>query len=310
MIPLTGEEIYGNWASLLLPFKKDQTIDFGCLENEISILIESQVNGIYSNGTAGEFYNITEDEFDKINSILAEKCNKALMPFQVGVSHMSPIISLNRLKRTLSLQPSAVQVILPDWFKVTNEEALIFLNKMSEIAEDIGLVLYNPPHAKRKLDPKDFGLLYKKVTNIVGVKVVGGDENWYAQMKKLCPNLSVFIPGHHMVSGCLNGAKGSYSNIACLNPVAAQKLYESIKEDFSGALEVEKRINIFFSEHILPLTKKKSYSNQAVDKFLAVIGGWSDIDTHLRWPYKSIEMDAAYQLRPIARDIIPEFCDF
>ncbi len=33
------------------------------------------VNGIYSNGTAAEFYNQTEGEFDKISQLLVDKCN-------------------------------------------------------------------------------------------------------------------------------------------------------------------------------------------------------------------------------------------
>jgi 4-hydroxy-tetrahydrodipicolinate synthase len=48
-----------------------------------------KVSGIYSNGTAGEFYNQTEDEFDQISFLLAEKCNKVQMPFQIGCSHMN-----------------------------------------------------------------------------------------------------------------------------------------------------------------------------------------------------------------------------
>lgn len=307
MRPLAGEEIFGNWAPLLLPIHKNQEIDYLRLEDEISILIECKVDGIYSNGTAGEFYNITEEEFDKMSLILAEKCNKANMPFQIGVNHMSPIISLNRLKRTLSHQPSAVQVVLPDWIKVNNDEAVCFLNKMAEVANDTGLVIYNPPHAKRNLLPEDFGFLQQKVPNLVGIKVAGGDKKWYADIKKFCPSLSVFIPGHHLASGVLKGAAGAYSNMACLNPIAAQKWYQSIRYDSEGALELEKRINTFLTENILPFITEKQYSNQAVDKCLAVIGGWCDIGTRLRWPYTGINEDLALAIRPIAKDIIPEF---
>ncbi|MEX2336523.1 MAG: dihydrodipicolinate synthase family protein [Fulvivirga sp.] len=307
MQPLSSNEIYGNWATLLLPIKKNESIDWKLLEVEIDLLIDYKVNGIYSNGTAGEFYNITEDEFDKVSLILAEKCNGAGMPFQVGVSHMSPVISLNRLKRTLPLKPSAVQVILPDWFGVTDAEAVDFLQKMSETAGEIGLVLYNPPHAKRNLEPEDFKRFQQKIANLVGIKVAGGDEKWYADMKQLCPDMSVFIPGHHLASGCLKGAHGAYSNMACLNPLAAQKWYRSVVEGTDGALELEERINAFLSEYIIPFITKKHYSNQAVDKCLAAIGGWSDMGTRLRWPYKSIDEETAISLRPVAKNIIPEF---
>lgn len=310
MQPLSGEEIYGNWGTLLLPVNADESIDYARLNAEIEKLISYNVNGIYSNGTAGEFYNITEEEFERTSIILAEKCNSANMPFQIGVSHMSPIISLNRLKIIRPLKPSAVQVILPDWFKVTNEEALSFLKRMAETAGEIGLVLYNPPHAKKNLGPGDFGFLQQEIHNLVGIKVAGGDDKWYSDMKKYCPDLSIFIPGHHLVTGCLKGAHGAYSNMACLNPLAAQLWYQAIGRDTERALDIERRVNAFLSQYILPLIADKHYSNQAVDKLLAAIGGWSDIGTRLRWPYKSIPEDYAAVLRPKAREIIPEFFEY
>ena len=130
MKPMKYNEIYGNWATLLLATVKDGSIDFHKLADEIDILISSRPNGIYSNGTAGEFYAQTEEEFDAISHLLAEKCERAGVAFQIGVSHMSPQISLERLRRIRHLNPGAVQVILPDWFPVTLEEAAIFLQKM------------------------------------------------------------------------------------------------------------------------------------------------------------------------------------
>src|SRR5690348_14510720 len=108
MTPLKADEIYGNWATLLLPINNDDSINYRQLEHEIDVLIASNVNGIYSNGTAGEFYNQTEQEFDEVNGILASKCNAAGMPFQIGCSHMSPKISLDRIKRAVILRPSAI----------------------------------------------------------------------------------------------------------------------------------------------------------------------------------------------------------
>ena len=56
MIPLHPKQIRGNWATLLLPINSDQSIDFARLKAEILYLIEARVDGIYSNGSAGEFY--------------------------------------------------------------------------------------------------------------------------------------------------------------------------------------------------------------------------------------------------------------
>ncbi len=309
MRPLSSDEIFGNWATLLLATDKKGDIDYSKLNEEIDVLISSCPNGIYSNGTSGEFYSQSEEEFLKVSELLAQKCEKAGIPFQIGVSHMSPQISLERLKQVKHLKPGAVQVILPDWFPVTLEEALVFLQKMEQEAEGIPLVLYNPPHAKKQLSPKDWAYLKKHVPSLVGLKIfdANGDENWYSEMRRYSEGLSVFIPGHRLVTGIKNGANGAYSNLACLNPFAAQKWFNLINEDLEAALELEKRINRFMKEFIEPFIVKDYYPNHACDRFMAMIGGWTDVGSKLRWPYKSIPEDLAEPIRVKAKNIIPEF---
>lgn len=304
---LESNEIYGNWATPLLPIEKDDSINYRKLAEEIDVLIATGVNGIFSNGTAGEFYNQTEDEFDRISSIIAEKCSEAGMPFQIGCSHMSPKISLERLKRTLPLKPGAIQVILPDWYPPSMPEIISYLQLMSNIAFPIGLILYNPPHAKRKLSPEDFHEIKVAGVNLVGCKVAGGDEDWYNRMKILNSGLSLFTPGHRLATGIGLGAHGSYSNMACLNPKAAQNWYESMITDLETAIELEKRIQFFMNRHIIPYITERKYSDQAVDKFLAAIGGWYDVGTRLRWPYQWISKEEVKGMRIICKDILPEF---
>jgi 4-hydroxy-tetrahydrodipicolinate synthase len=307
MEPLKSNEIFGNWATLLLPIDANEQIDYKNLEQEIDILISMRVNGIYSNGTAGEFYNQTEEEFDKVSSILADKCNAAGMPFQIGCNHMSPVITLERLRRVIALKPGAVQVILPDWFPPVMDEIIDFLKRILELAGPIGIILYNPPHAKRKLQPHDFEKISQAGIQLAGCKMAGGDKDWYLAMKKYAPDLSLFIPGHHLATGLSLGAHGAYSNVACLHPGAAQRWYALMKEDMESAFEMQTRIQLFMNDYIVPFIRDKEYSNQAADKFMAAVGGWMNIQPRLRWPYRWIKEEEVKQTRLIAKKILPEF---
>ena len=309
MKPLKWNEIVGNWATLLLTTDKKGTIDLSRWRDEIDVLISSRPNGIYSNGTAGEFYTLNEDEFDVLHQILAEKCTAAQIPFQVGVSHPCPQTSLHRLQRSVQWVPSAIQVILPDWFPVTNSEAVKFLEVMAETAEGIGLILYNPPHAKRRLQPEDWTEIKGKVPQLIGLKVFddNGAEEWYQSMRGHSEHLSVFIPGHRMASGIQRGAHGAYSNIACLNPFAAQEWYRLIETRQEAALDWEARINRFMARFIAPLIVEEHFPNHACDRFMALLGGWADVGECLRWPYRSVPAERAEAIRPQAKEIIPEF---
>lgn len=304
--PLTAKELKGNWGTLLLPINNDDSIDYVRLSDEIGYFISAELDGIYSNGTAGEFHNQTEEEFDIIQELMAEKCHKAKMRFQIGASHPSPVISLQRIKRTTALRPDAFQIILPDWLVAEQEEQVCFLQKMAEAAGDIPLVLYNPPHAKSVLKPADFVALKKSAPQLIGIKVASGDAGWFDEMRQIT-NLSIFVPGHLLATGIKEKvASGAYSNVACLSPKGSQCWWELMSTDLEEALAIEKRILSFLEECILPF-KNAGYTNPALDKFLAAVGGWSNIGTRLRWPYKFIAENEINAVRIRARKWLPEF---
>jgi dihydrodipicolinate synthase/N-acetylneuraminate lyase len=297
-----GHAIKGNWASLLLPIEADDSIEFSQLGAEIDILIDAKVDGIYSNGTAGEFHNQTEEEFDRIQLMLAERCRKAGMPFVIGACQPDPTIMLNRVRRAASLTPAAIQVILPDWWPPTDREAIDYLNRASGIANGIPLILYNPPHAKRVLSPKELGAILAETPSVTGVKLADGDANWYAEARDHLGGIALFVPGHHLATGIREGvAAGAFSNVACLSPRGAQRWTDLMQTDIDAAIETEQRICKFMDEHIVPFRQKSGYSNAALDKLLCAIGNWGPVSTRLRFPYRWIGEDEAECLRTVAK---------
>lgn len=60
------------------------------------------------------------------------------------------------------------------------------------------------------------------------------------------------------------------------------------------------------AEYILPFRDQGRYSNAALNKLLAAVGGWSYVGTRLRWPYGWIEESEVEQLRLVAQAMLPE----
>lgn len=304
---LTSKNLRGNWGTLLLPINADDSIDYSRLGDEIDRLITARLDGIYSNGTAGEFHNQSEEEFDRVQQLLAEKCHSAKMPFQIGASHPSPVISLGRIKRTEALKPDAFQIILPDWVVAGEKEQICFLERIAEAAGPIPLVLYNPPHAKSVLLPADFLRISQTEPRIIGIKTGAGGPQWYAEMRSYAPDLSVFVPGHLLATGVQEGiASGAYSNVACLSPEGSQRWWQLMQTDLTAALKIQGRILQFFDRCIVSY-KKAGYSNPALDKFLGAVGGWGETGTRLRWPYKWIDEKDVAAARVVARELLPDF---
>ena len=131
----------------------------------------------------------------------AERCSAARTAFQLGASHPDPCISFERIRRAAELRPGAIQVILPDWWPVSNAEAIEVLSRFAEAADPVPLVLYNPPHAKRVLEPEDLIEIVDSVRAVIGVKVLGGDPSWYARMQPLVGSISIHVAGHALAAG-------------------------------------------------------------------------------------------------------------
>lgn len=123
----------------------------------------------------------------------------------------------------------------------------------------------------------------------------------------MVPELSVFVPGHHLATGISCGAHGSYSNVACLNPIAAQRWYESMGTDMKGAMELQLRIQQFMEDYLVPFIQVRGFANQAIDKLMAVAGGWTKISPRLRWPYQWICAEEVTRIRAAGRNRLPEF---
>lgn len=307
MKPLTRETLKGVWGTLLLPLRDDDSIDFELLEQELHHMVSAGVAGIYSNGSAGEFWTQSEEEFDQINGLLAEICTEAGMPFQIGASHTSPQATLGLVHRARVLRPSGMQVILPDWLPVGVEEAIAFLSRVAKEADGVPLILYNPPHAKPLLNSAEILQVITAVPEVVGIKVLGGDADWYAEMKPVLDKISVFVAGHRMASGCQQGARGCYSNVACLSPAGAQRWYEQIWADTEGALALEAKLVNFWMTHAGRLKEEQGVSGTAIDKMMACAGGWlPGMSARLRWPYRFVDNATAAEVGRAAREELPE----
>lgn len=302
-----GDPLAGTWASVLLPIGGDDAIDMRRLEGELEALLASGVHGVYTNGTAGEFYAQDPAEYRAIAALVAHRCRAADVPFQLGASDPTARETRRRVAFAATLRPAAVQVILPDWMPVSEPEAERYLTVLAVEADGLPLVLYNPPHAKTSMGPEAMARLHAAVPSLVGAKVAWSDPSWLPRMLRLAPGFRVFVPGHTLASERARGASGAYSNAACLHPAAAERWWAQMHRDPAGALDLEHRLGAFMRRYIVPLRDDLGVSNAALDKLLAAIGGWADIGTRLRWPYLGVPATAVGALAAVARREIPEF---
>ena len=182
---------------------------------------------------------------------------------------------------------------------------MVFLKAAEKVANGVSLVLYNPPHAKVRLSARELVELYDNIPNLVGFKL----PRITADIEKsgLAKKASIFVAGHFLATDAYKGAMGAYSNVCCLNPIAAQKWTSECLKLKPSALELEARIQRYMAQEITPYITEQGYSNAAVDKFMATLGGWSDMESTMRFPFASITKgDIAKKLK-VMDELLPEF---
>jgi dihydrodipicolinate synthase/N-acetylneuraminate lyase len=190
---------------------------------------------------------------------------------------------------------------------VTPPEATDFLHMAAEAAGATPLVLYHPPHAKRVFRPGELAAIVAPVPAVVGIKMGDGDAGWYAEARAALGDLGIYVPGHHLATGIAEGvAAGAFSNVACLSPAGAQRWTDGMRTDTGEALALEAKIRAFLDTNIRPFGADEGYSNAALDKLLAAIGGWAEVGTRLRRPYRWIDAERVPALAALARRDLPD----
>lgn len=84
MTALDRASLRGVWGTVLLPLDASGRIDVRRLRRELDLLTSAGLDGIYAHGTAGEFHELGEDEYDLVSGLVAEHAAAAGVPFQLG----------------------------------------------------------------------------------------------------------------------------------------------------------------------------------------------------------------------------------
>ncbi len=304
MTPLTPETLKGTWSTVLLPLNERNEIIWEHVDEQLNVFAEAGVDGIYFNGTAGEFFSQSEEEFLRLAKTVASFSEARSIPFQIGASHAHASGSLQRIEQTRDLNPGAFQVILPEWIPHSWEEIAAFLNRLVAVANPVPLVIYNPPNARKVLNPEEWLELVSTINGIIGIKVAGGDDAWHEAMRPVSEKISVFVAGVRLASGMINGcASGSYSNLACLSPHGAVRFGRLIQSNPEEALNQQARILEVFDQAIAPIRGR--YADSGLDKTLATAGAWGPMTPQLRWPLSPVPDLEVERISKLFHDKLP-----
>jgi 4-hydroxy-tetrahydrodipicolinate synthase len=297
--------LQGVWAALPVPWAADGTVDSGLVAELIQRYQAAGVDGVYTTGTDGEMHVLEWDDFRRLVDAFAAAVQAVGLPAQVGCtwSHTDGVLHRMRYARERGI--GCVQVALPSWVPLGDDEMRRFFAELQTGCPDVGLVHYNIAHAGRFLGGKDYRAILEVAPNLVGTKHTGGDVASLIEIVQATPEVRHFVVDQQIVPGALFGAKGFYSFLVNLSPrFTAELLRDCQCGDWTEAARKRVVADEFFRDWLgqegLPT------ASPALAKIATRAGIFSEMPLAVRAPYRAGTEEQVASLRALLEERYPE----
>ena len=235
------EILSGFSVTTVTPFSDDLSqVDIDGISTNTEFLTKNNVPLIIPNGNTGEFYSLSEEEWNAVLRATIE-ASEGKTTIMSGVGH-SIKTAVSQLETVRDLGVSAVMIHYPQHVFISEEGLLGYYRTILEAAKGLNVVLYKKgPHLSDDMLEKL--LVYD---NLIGVKYAFGRIVDFAR--------TVHRLGHKIVWSCgtaerfapfffLAGAKAFTSGLCNFAPQVSKRMFESLKKgDYEEAMKVQKMI--------------------------------------------------------------------
>jgi 4-hydroxy-tetrahydrodipicolinate synthase len=229
----------GILPAMITPLTKDHKVNIPALRKLINFLIEGGVHGIFAIGTTGEFYALTNAEYQEILEVTVDQAEGRL-PVYAGANAIGTRESIALAKIAEQAGVAALSVLTPYFITVNQNE---LYDHFKAIAGSTGLpvILYdNAPKTQLSIKPVTVEKL-AKIPNIVGIKDSTGDLTNTADTINRTKGMDfhVMMGRDSLIHAALAyGASGAVAATANVAPKLVSGIYNKFMSgDIAGSLE-------------------------------------------------------------------------
>ncbi len=232
----------GIFTPNLVPFLDDGRIHEDELRRMINWLIAKGVNGLYPNGSTGEFIRLSFEERKRVIQIVAEE-TRGRVPILAGAAEANLTLILEACRAYADLGCAAVSITGPYYYKVSQESIEHFFRELAR-RSPIDIVLYNIPQFSNEISLPVVTRLALDCPRIVGIKDSSRDfPRFLCTLQAIKPQR----PDFACLIGCeeilfpalLMGADGGTIATSGVVPEVIMRLYQ---EAIAGHWEEARRI--------------------------------------------------------------------
>jgi len=225
---MTAKKLYGIFTPNMVPLDDRGRINEGELRRLVDWLVANGINGLYPNGSTGEFTRFTFEERKEIVRIVAEQtAGRAFV--LAGAAEANVQRTIEAAAYYHSLGCDAVAIVAPFYYKLSQEGVYAFF---SEIAREspVDLTLYNIPQFANDISNDTIKRLAAEQPRIIGIKDSSRDlprfMNMISEITPIRPEF-VFLIGCEeiLLPALMMGADGGTVATSGVVPEVVMKLY-------------------------------------------------------------------------------------
>ena len=277
---------HGVWVAQPIAWDENEEFDPARYASDITYMCSTGAHGIYSGGTTGEFYALDFEDFKATNSVMLKTAGAAGVPVQVGVTATSTREVVRRTRWAADNGAEGVQVAMPYWLVMGDDEVLDFFRDVGSAAGDAYIINYATARSKRTISPELYKTIHQDVPALVGLKLGGDRVDSIKSYLEALPEFAIFIGETMLCEATAMGAGGTYSSLVMANPGLILELFEACRNgNDEKARTITARLKRFHDEILVPFIKQ-GYWDSALDRLQAMLNPNMSCGLRCRRPYK------------------------
>lgn len=302
---ITKNDLHGIWSALPTPWKENGSLDPQLYGEDITRLCKTGIHGVYSGGTTGEFYVQDFELFAKVNRVLVKTAHRYKKRVQAGCTALNTDEACKRTAFACKIGADIIQIALPFWLELDDREVIFFFEAIAKVAGQTPIVHYDTDRSKRRISPKLYREICRKVPTLWGTKFGASDLWEIRQITRENPELKVFVGEHILASATPMGVTGAYSSLVNVNPEWILEYYEACRTaNWSCAFRLQdeacKLIKAIFEEIVTP-----NMQDTARDRILGQLAGFLKCPLKSKTPYRSATSEDLERMRAWTRKNLP-----
>jgi dihydrodipicolinate synthase/N-acetylneuraminate lyase len=274
-------------ATCCVPWREDFNLDETQFRVHVRHLIAGGIRDLYTFGTAGEGYAVTERQFDEITRVFLAETQIEGVQTMTGLISLSLPTIIERIERAREMGARRFQISLPSWGKLSDAEVAVFFRETCGRFTDCEFLHYNLLRTHRLITPAEYGVLAQRHPNLVATKNSTTDLERLRGLLTEAPQLQHFITEGGFAEAAMMGECGFLISLANTNLALGRAYFEAGKRRDESFLKPVQRESAEIIAGLLAFAKAEAHMDGAFDKMFVHLH-MPDFPLRLLPPYAGV----------------------